>query len=82
MGCVMIALPENKYGYLCLYEPEENRGVYIKANTISSISPVTDALKDEDIKTIISTNYQNVFYVGETIDQILEQLENIHPSML
>lgn len=77
---MMEEFPKNKFGYLILYEPKEERSIYVKADKITSISPVVDFLDEKDEKSIISTYYDHVFYVLETVDEIFEQLENIHPT--
>ena len=54
------------------------RSVYIKANKINQMSHVDVGPH----KTAIYTdNDDNHTLVLDTIDEILEQLENIHPSM-
>lgn len=78
----MKASNENKFGYLCLFEPQEDRGVYIKANEIIAITHVMSGSGLEGIKSVVWTNDSDeIFYVAETVDQIFEQLENIHPSL-
>lgn len=78
---MMEEFPKNKFGYLCLYEPKSERSIYIKANKIISISPNEGDLEDEDEKSVIATYYDHVVYVLETVDEIFEQLENIHPLL-
>jgi len=76
----MRELPENKFGYLCLgyIVMKERIGVYVKANKILTMS-------HSDVgphKTIIFFGSGDAnLYVVDTIDEILEQLENIHPSL-
>lgn len=68
---------ENKYGYLLLStgSDEELRSlILVKANKIL-------ALREFNSQTRIYVTDDNVFDVMETIDEILEQLENIHPSL-
>ena len=80
MGIVMIMLPENQFGYLCLFDPIEEKGLYIKANKITAIKhPLSGG--PEEIKSVIWTEDDEMFYVGERVDQIFEQLENIHPTL-
>ena len=71
----MRELPENKFGYLLLCNDLDGKGVYIKANKICCIN-----YTNED-KVMISLDDDSFFVVTDTIDKILEQLENIHPSM-
>lgn len=76
----MRELPENKFGYLCLGHivGKERIGVYIKANKINQLSH----LEIGPNKTAIYVdNDDNHTLVVDTIDEILEQLENIHPSL-
>lgn len=78
----MVGLPENKFGYLRLVETQEDRGVYIKANKIIAITHILPGPGLEGIKSVVWTNDSDeTFYVAETVDQIFEQLENIHPSL-
>ena len=76
----MSMLTENKFGYLSLFDLEREQGVLVKANKITAI---THSVEDEsgDIGSVVCVDGE-AFYVKETMDQILEQLENIHPNML
>jgi hypothetical protein len=80
MGIVMIMRHENQFGYLLLYQVQDERGVLIKANKITSISWPLSGMS-EAVKSVIYTDDNEMFYIGETVEQILEQLENIHPSL-
>jgi hypothetical protein len=80
MGVVMIMLPENQFGYLCLFDPIEETAIHVKANKITAIKhPLSGS--PEEIKSVIFTDDDEMFYVGETVDKIFEQLENIHPTL-
>lgn len=76
----MIMLPENQFGYLFLFDPIEGKGIYIKANKITAIKHPIDG-NPEEINSVIWTDDDEMFYVGETMDQIFDQLENIHPTL-
>jgi len=52
----------------------------VKANKIISISQPLDGMP-EDVESVIYTASEEVYYLGETIEQILEKLESIHPSL-
>ena len=71
----MRELPENKFGYLLLCENRSKKGIYVKANKISHIS------YSEFNTVLIHVDDQDAICVREKIDEILEQLENIHPSL-
>lgn len=71
----MRELPENKFGYLLLKRFINGKGIYVKANQIASIC------YDDDDSILIDMKYDLEINVSDTIDEILEQLENIHPSM-
>ena len=76
----MIMLPENQFGYLCLFDPIEETAIHVKANKITAIKhPLSGS--PEEIKSVIFTDDDEMFYVGETVDKIFEQLENIHPTL-
>jgi hypothetical protein len=74
----MMVMPENKFGYLSLSltNGEETAGVLVSAKRIACILP------GEDYGSHISFGGKDGIVVAETVDKILEQLENIHPSML
>jgi len=76
----MIMLTENQFGYLSLYQVQDERGVLIKANKITAIAWPLSGMPDA-VRSVIYTDDDEIFYIGETVDQILEQLENIHPSL-
>ena len=76
----MQMLPENQFGYLSLYQVQDGRGVLIKADKITAISYPLDGMPDT-VRSVIYTLDDEMFYIGETIDEIFEQLENIHPSL-
>lgn len=76
----MVVLHENQFGYLSLYQVLDERGILIKANKITAISHPLNGMPDA-VKSVIYTDDDEMFYVGETVDQILEQLENIHPTL-
>jgi len=83
----MRGLPENKFGYLCLgvmSDEGERVGLYVKANKIALIShPDDDELQYHPwCKSVVYLNSTGDYNrVVDTIDEILEQLENIHPSL-
>ena len=73
--CDMSAL-ENKYGYLLLstgYDEERLSPMLVKANKITGLRYFND-------QTRIYVD-DHAFEVMEDIDEILAQLENIHPSL-
>jgi hypothetical protein len=78
-----MSVQENKYGYVLLsyYGLGENKDKFsgpapllLKANLIQSIN------ESEHGGCVIYVGHK-VWFVEDTIDEILEQLENIHPSM-
>lgn len=71
----MRELPENKFGFLLLKRLVDGKGVYVKANKIALMYYDTDDSVIVDFFNEMSVN------VSDTIDEILEQLENIHPSL-
>jgi len=76
----MRELPENKFGYLCLgyIIGKERIGVYVKANKIVTMS-YDDVGPHRTILFFGSDD--DALCVVDTVDEILEQLENIHPSL-
>ena len=82
----MRELPENKFGYLCLGHivDGERVGLYVKANKIAFLTypEGEDAEYHPWCKSIVYVNSTGDWHrVADTIDEILEQLENIHPSL-
>lgn len=84
----MMMLPENRVGYLFLHVDRGNVGekdkILVKASHIKVIS-----LIDEDAidiapwaRSVVYTDSDENFFVYETMDEIIEQLGNIHPSLL
>ncbi len=71
----MRELPENKFGYLLLKHFATGKGLYVKANQILSIQYDFE----DDTMWINQNGFEH--NVSDTIDDILEQLENIHPDM-
>jgi len=71
----MQMLVENQFGYLLLKGAANGNSVYIKANKITSI--------DYDINNTvtITTDGDLGYLVTDTIEEILAQLENVHPSL-
>lgn len=65
--------PAQQFGYLELYNTENKKTVLIKANQITAITP-------NDSGTFIEISNLD-FYVSQTVDQIIDQLECIHPSL-
>jgi hypothetical protein len=68
---------ENKFGYLLLSVGRpgyDNSPLLVKASKVY-------AIRDWDFGVRIYVD-DNVFEVVDSMDEILEQLENIHPSML
>lgn len=74
------AIPACQFGYLSLHEIMDNRDVLIKANKINAICEPLDGMP-EDVCCVIYTSIDEVFYLSETIDQVLQKLESIHPSL-
>ena len=71
----MRELPENKFGYLLLKNFGGGKGIYVKADKITHL---THDDEDDSVWVNFGEAYINV---TDTIDEILEQLENIHPSL-
>ena len=76
----MSNIPACHVGYISLREITEDRIVLVKANKIISISQPLEGMP-EDVESVIYTASEEVYYLGETIEQILEKLESIHPSL-
>jgi hypothetical protein len=84
--------PENKFGYLSLntvvdFDADEDNGVsvkiLVKANKIKSIRKI-----DDNESTVLVWGFSEIslgndedLIVEEKIEEILAQLENIHPDM-
>lgn len=66
----------NQFGYLHLTYSPDNEVILVKANTIKTI----DNENNED-QTTISFSDEHYVSVNETMKQIIEQLENIHPTL-
>jgi hypothetical protein len=82
----MRELPENKFGFLLLGEKdnEELKGLLVKANKIASITHPDEDDKEYHpwCKSVVYINSTGDHYrVTDTVDEILEQLENIHPNL-
>lgn len=78
----MRELPENKFGYLLLGIDDKNDGrigVLVKANKIAVIAH--SDIRGLDNTLISFGDGDSDIYVEDTIDEILEQLENIHPNL-
>lgn len=73
----MKELPENKFGYLLLKGAKNGKGIYIKANKITSF----DYEEGKDDILVVTVVGEFSYLVTDTIDEILEQLDNIHPSL-
>jgi hypothetical protein len=73
--CDMQVMKENKFGYLTLTDSGDQTSLFIKANKITLMMYAVNG------KIVIFGNNKTGVVVDETIDEILEQLENIHPSM-
>lgn len=75
----MTLMPENKFGYLSLSIPSEDgsASILIRANRIVCIVPA-----DDEEGMHISFGGKDGIVVIETIDEILEQMDNIHPDLL
>lgn len=74
----MNAFPENKFGYIKLtYSPDKDN-VLIKANQIKLIHEGSDEFPNA---VISFGSYKSEIHVNESVETILEQLENIHPSL-
>ena len=74
------AIPACQFGYLSLREIMDNRDVPIKANKINAICEPLDGMPEE-VGCVVYTSIDEVFYFSETIDQVLQKLESIHPSL-
>ena len=74
----MRELPENKFGFLCLKSANTNKAVYIRANMISAFD-YTESNDSPILVYIVGDD--NPLCVSDTFDEILEQLENIHPNL-
>lgn len=81
----MQVMPGNKFGFLCLSHMVDGElsKLLLKARSVKHI-----CIKDQDdeenypwSKSVIFMDY-GISPIMESIDEILEQLENIHPSML
>jgi len=70
----------SQFGYLSLHEIMDNRDVLIKANKINAICEPLDGMPEE-VGCVVYTSIDEMFYFSETIDQVLQKLENIHPSL-
>lgn len=68
--------PENQFGYLRLTYSPDDEVILVKANTIKTI----DNENNED-QTTISFSDEHYISVNQTMKQIIEQLENIHPTL-
>jgi len=82
---MITAIPAIQFGYLTLtsYDPdsglEEDRQPFlIKANEIVGLTRYIGP--DEEFYSVIHTS-SDVFYVWESIEKIIEQLEGVHPSL-
>ena len=73
-------IPPCQFGYLTLTNDDGNL-LLIKANKITAIDTYIDDLDSEFNETHIYTSESEEFHVSETIEQILTQLEAIHPSL-
>ena len=67
--------PENQFGYLRLTYSPDNLVVLVKANTIKTIDD------NESEETAIAFSDEHYIHVNQTVSQIFEQLENIHPTL-
>ncbi len=84
----MMMLPENRVGYLALTVGADNESerekIIINTRHIRAIS----LIGEEDIdfapwaRSIVWTDLSDSFFVYETMDEIIEQLGNVHPSLL
>jgi len=68
--------PENQFGYLRLTYSPDDEVILVKANMIKTI----DNENSED-QTTISFSDEHYISVNQTMNQIVEQLENIHPTL-
>ena len=65
--------PAQQFGYLQLTNKDNGKQFIIKANQITVMTP-------DDSGALIEVNEMG-FYVSQTIEQILDQLESIHAHM-
>lgn len=72
----MKEMPEHKFGYLLLKDKCSKKGIYVKANKI-----VRFCYNAYDDVLIYVKGSEVPECVLDTIDEILEQMENIHPSL-
>ena len=73
-------IPACQFGYIILRDFEDNLPILIKANKIVGIE--IDFCGVEMKRSIIRTvSAECAFFVKETHEEILEKLENIHPSL-
>lgn len=74
--------PSQQFGYLSLTDvDEDHKGVLVKADKIVGIE---GRLDEEDMPySVVRTVGSEfcAFFVKESFEQILEQLESIHPHM-
>ena len=74
--------PAQQFGYLALtiYETDEEERfpILVKADKINALHQTIGP--DEELYTTIYSN-DDTFYVYESLSQILDQLESIHPHM-
>ena len=78
----MRELPENKFGYLLLGITDKaggRIGVLVKADKIAVIAHSN--IHGLDNTLISFGDGDSDVYVADTVDEILEQLENIHPNL-
>ena len=75
----MVMLQENQFGYLSLSDADTGVGLLIKADKITFIGHAVD--EGDKNYSYISTGSDENYEVRESFEQILEQLENIHPSL-
>ena len=74
------SIPACQFGYLTLTSDSNNK-VYVKANKITSIVVFENDDEDDDAETAIACGEESCVYVIESIEQILTQIEAIHPSL-
>lgn len=72
----MVVYLENNLGYLRLTYSPDNEIILVKANTIKTLDN-----SNSDESTTVSFSDEHYIAVNEKIDEILEQLENIHPTL-
>ena len=75
--------PAQQFGYLALTDADDEGRILVKAYKIAGIHNrvSTDEDDNEYSFTIIRIADEVDFYVKETLEQILDQLESIHPHM-